>query len=135
MIFHFHFWCKFLQFICCIKWSLNMYKIKGWCFVFVFFFNSIYTLWSHHLLQQFDLSHVNIMSNTFIAEVSYPARCASKIAQTIDIITSTTRVDAFLRTILPKKSRLATWWKRIKSYIFFLKLWHTYYIVSVHGYF
>lgn len=99
----------FLQFICCIKWSLYMHIINGWCFFFSIPFTCL--CW-------FDLSHVNIMSNTIIAEVSYPARCTSKITQTIDIIASTTRVDAFLRTILPKKSMLATWWKQIKSYMF-----------------
>lgn len=99
----------FLQFICCIKWSLYMYVINGWCFFS--FFSIPFMCW-------FDLSYVNIMSNTFIAEVSYPARCTSKITQTIDIIASTTRVDAFLRTILTKKSMLATWWKQIKSYMF-----------------
>lgn len=114
MMFYFHFCCKFLQLFCCIKWNLYMYIINGW----FFFFDSICAFGSYHLLQRFDLCHVNIMSKTFIAEVSYPARCASKITQAIDIITSTTRVDAFLRTVLPKIFRLATWWKRIKSCMF-----------------
>lgn len=93
-------------------------KLKRRVLFYSFYWFHLCALWSYHLLQRFNLIHVNIMSKTFIAEVSYPARCTSEFTQTINIIASTTRVEAFLRTILPKKSRLATWWKRIKSYMF-----------------
>lgn len=59
-------------------------------------------------LEQFTLWHTFIMSNTFVAEISLPAWNATIFAQTIDIITSCTRVDAFLRTVLPKKPTKAS---------------------------
>lgn len=109
ILFHFH--IDFFFTIYLLHQMKLIHVYNKWLVFFFSFFSIPFMCW-------FDLNHVNIMSNTFIAEVSYPARCTSKITQTIDIIASTTRVDAFLRTILPKKSMLATWWKQIKSYMF-----------------
>lgn len=58
-----------------------------------------------------------ILSNTFIAEIFYPAWYATIVTQSIDVIASIACVDAFLKTVLSKKSRFATWGKRIKTYI------------------
>lgn len=46
----------------------------------------------------------NFNNTTFITEIPFPARPTSGVTQTSDIITPGAGVEAFLRTIVSKKS-------------------------------
>lgn len=78
-----------------------------------------------------------MINNTFIAEVTFPAWYASRVTQTSDSITYGACVEASLRTIIPEKSTLASWFKKYNTKMnwMFVKLSFIYYLnqsMSVH---